>query len=338
MSDEAGFICGFRIASNGQARPLSVEQMAEPGAVEEWTWLHYDVNGSQTADWLRNELQLDDALIDALTSEDARPRTTVMPSGTLVILRGVNMHPDSDPTDMISVRLWVQPERIISTRFRRLLSMQGLRQRCDANEAPPSVGQFIVDLNTALIERMSGVINDLDAEIDSLEESDVAHSVSEFRQRLVAVRQKIIPLRRFLSPQREALSQMLSARVNWLDEWQRGQLREAADRLTRYVEELDAMREKGAVIQDTVATLLSEQMNRNMLVLSVVAAIFLPLGLLTGLLGINVDGMPGSQKAPYAFWIVVGLMLVMAVFEIWLFKKLGLLGDRSSWFRRTKSN
>jgi len=327
MSDEDGLICGFRVGPDAAARPAAVEDAVDPQIAGEWTWLHFDVNGSHTSDWLKSTLKFDDALIDALTSEGARPRATVMSTGTLVVLRGVNLHPHSDPSDMISVRLWVQPNRIISTRFRRLLSVQAMRHRCEANDAPANVGQFIVDLNAGLIERMSGVINDLDEEIDLLEESDSTITVYDLRRRLVAVRQKIVPLRRFISPQRDALSQMLSARVTWLDEWQRGQIREAADRLTRYVEELDAMREKAAIIQDTVATLMAEQMNRTMLILSIVAAIFLPLGLLTGLLGINVAGMPGAETKS-AFWIVVALMVGLTVFEVWLFRKLGLIGPR----------
>jgi zinc transporter len=324
MSDDDGYICGFHIKTDGTTKVASMEDAGATSANDEWTWLHFDVNGSRTHDWLKSELGLDDALIEALTAEGSRPRTTVMTSGTLIILRGVNLHPESDPTDMISVRLWVEPGRIVSSRFRRLLSMQELLRRCEANAAPANVGQFVVDLNLGLIERMSGVIQELDAEIDALEEGNVIESVSDFRQRLVSVRQKIIPLRRFISPQRDALSQMLSARVDWLDEWQRGQIREAADRLTRYVEELDAMREKGSIIQDTVATLMSEQMNRTMLVLSIVAAIFLPLGLLTGLLGINVGGIPGTEWKG-SFWVVVALMGALTVFEIWLFRRLGLI-------------
>ena len=76
---------------------------------------------------------------------------------------------------------------------------------------------------------------------------------------------------------------------------QRGKLRECADSLTRYIEDLDAMREKAVVIQDSVTALLAEQMNRTVLVLSLATATFLPLGLLTGLLGINVAGIPGAE-------------------------------------------
>ena len=68
----------------------------------------------------------------------------------------------------------------------------------------------------------------------------------------------------------------------------------------------------------------AEASNRQMLVLSVVAAIFLPLGLITGLLGINVGGMPGSND-PNAFWAVCVMLVVITAGEIWLFRWMGLL-------------
>lgn len=48
-----------------------------------------------------------------------------------------------------------------------------------------------------------------------------------------------------------------------------------------------------------------------MYVLSVVAAIFLPLGFVTGLLGINVGGIPGTEW-PWSFTVVCVALLVMA--------------------------
>jgi zinc transporter len=61
-----------------------------------------------------------------------------------------------------------------------------------------------------------------------------------------------------------------------------------------------------------------------MLVLSIVAAVFLPLSFLTGLMGMNVAGLPGTVN-PWSFWILVLLMVlaaacIMVVFRIrrWL--------------------
>jgi zinc transporter len=87
------------------------------------------------------------------------------------------------------------------------------------------------------------------------------------------------------------------------------------------VEDLDSGRERASIVQDELTTRLSEKMNRNMYVLSVIAGIFLPLSLLTGLLGINVGGIPGD-KWPWAFTVVTIGLFVVGFVEYFLFRRL----------------
>jgi zinc transporter len=96
-------------------------------------------------------------------------------------------------------------------------------------------------------------------------------------------------------------------------------LREEADRVTRYVEDLDAARERAAVTQEELGNRLSEQLNSRMYVLSVVAAIFLPLGFLTGLFGINVGGIPMAEN-PQGFIDIVLMLLLITGLQVVLFR------------------
>ena len=99
---------------------------------------------------------------------------------------------------------------------------------------------------------------------------------------------------------------------------------EIGDRTLRFVEDLDSARDRAAVAQDELNSRLSEQMNKTMYVLSLVAGIFLPLGLLTGLLGINVGGMPGIESA-WAFSIVCLVLVVTAISQMLFFRRKGWL-------------
>ena len=60
-------------------------------------------------------------------------------------------------------------------------------------------------------------------------------------------------------------------------------------------------------------------MNNRMYVLSVITAIFLPLGFLTGLLGVNVGGIPGGQK-PAAFIVFCLILIILVVLQIVYFR------------------
>jgi len=111
----------------------------------------------------------------------------------------------------------------------------------------------------------------------------------------------------------------MTAKLDLFDDWQRARLREVSDKVTRYVEELDSARERATVVQDELAGRLSDDLNRKMYVLTVIAGIFLPLGFVTGLLGINVGGIPGTE-APWGFALVCALLLLLGLSEYWLFR------------------
>ncbi len=88
----------------------------------------------------------------------------------------------------------------------------------------------------------------------------------------------------------------------------------------RYIEELEALKERAAVIQEEITNRATEAMSNRMYVLSIVATIFLPLGFFTGLLGINVGGIPGTQSN-LAFLIVCVVLIVVVAIQVWVFRK-----------------
>ena len=170
------------------------------------------------------------------------------------------------------------------------------------------------------MERMRHVIDDLEDAVADVEDQVLTSESHQLRTELAAMRRQAISLRRYLAPQREALSRLLTEKIAWLDESDRIRLREVYDQLTRHIEDLDEARDRAAVTQEQLINSLSEQMNNKMYILSIVAAIFLPLGFLTGLLGINVGGIPGADSK-LGFTVFVLLLLGVVAFQIWLFKK-----------------
>jgi zinc transporter len=105
-----------------------------------------------------------------------------------------------------------------------------------------------------------------------------------------------------------------------LNEASRVHVRELTERTSRFVEDIDSARDRAAITQEELNNRLSEQMNKAMYLLSIVAAIFLPLGLITGLLGINVGGIPGAENK-LSFLIVPVFLVVLAVILVGLFKR-----------------
>lgn len=286
------------------------------------TWVHLDANHTNTRAWLEKEIPyyLNPFIIDALLDEETRPRMTQVNNGVLLILRGVNLNKNSVPEDMISIRLWVDEHRIISLRKRHLKAVSDIETKIKQGKGPKDTGEFICTLISRLFERMEPVLSRLDETTDDIEEHILEKANTTLRETIVDVRKKAIIFRRYMAPQREAINGLRMADIKWLQENHKHHLQESYNHITRYVEDLDAIRERAQIVKDELANIITDRLNGNMYVLSVIAAIFLPLGFLTGLLGINVGGIPGAENTD-AFLIFCAVLSAIVVIQILVFKR-----------------
>lgn len=321
MSEEDGLIYAYLLDGEGGGREVGWPEIEAWRAGQGLIWIHLDRVGAKARQWLAQDSGIDPVVRRTLLQEDVRPRALAMGENLLVVLRGVNLNPGADPEDMVGVRVWFEKDRIVSLRHRRIMAVQDLRDGLAEGRGPTGPGEFLCLLAERLIERMSPVVGEIDDRVDRLEEAVLSAHSGELRHTLGEIRREAIGLRRYLAPQRDVIARLPSEQVGWLNNVHRGYLREVADRTLRYVEDLDAARERAAVTQDELNSRLSDQMNKTMYLLTVVAAILLPPSLVTGLLGVNVGGMPGVEH-PWAFTVVVVLLVVLAVLEVILLRRL----------------
>ena len=321
MTEDSGLVAAYLLDGGGGGREIGWAD------IEAWTpgqgalWVHLRRDIDDAIRWLRDKSGLDPLTVDALLAEETRPRSFPVGDGLIVILRGINLNPGADPEDMVSLRMWIDEHRIISVRARRLVAVSDAREMLAAGRGPRGTGEFLTEVAARLVDRMGQVIDDLEDRTDALEDEMLQTESREMRHRLADVRHEAILLRRYLAPQRDAMARLQTENVPWIDDRQKARLREVTDRVVRYIEDLDAVRERASVIQDELTNRLSEQMNRTMYHLTVVASIMLPLGFLTGLLGINVGGIPWADS-PWGFAGVCAVLAAVVGAQVVLFRRL----------------
>lgn len=320
MNDDDGLIAAYLLDGIGGAQAYDWQQILAWRPEAGVLWVHLDYTRDNARRWVREHSGLDPLVADNLLQEETRPRSAPLSDGLLVLLRGVNMNPNAEPEDMVSIRIWANQNRIVTTRHRHLLSVDDLRAAIAAGRGPRGAGEFLVQISDRMVVRMADVIDGIDEHVAELEDQILVFESHRLRPLLADVRRQIISLRRYLAPQREAMARLTQERVEWLSDQDRLRLREVGDRVTRYVEDLDAARDRAAVTQEELNSRLSEQMDRRMYVLSIVAAIFLPLGFVTGLLGINVGGIPGAEFR-YGFLLVCLLLGGLAAVQFWILRR-----------------
>ncbi len=320
MSDT--FICAYTLNGDGSGTALDEAGMASRAEANTPVWVHLSARSAQARRWLENDAQLpDETLIDALMAEDTRPRMQTREDGVLLILRGVNLNENAEPEDMVSIRIWIENRRFISVQLRNLRGVDDMRGRLESGVGPNDVGDLVTTFIEGSIVRLSPVMGDLADGIDELEDRILQMDLSGIREQIVSTRRKAIIFNRFLAPQKDIVQRLTEASISWLDKDNVLRLQEAQNDITRFVEDLQALRERSHSVQDEVANILTERLNRNTYVFSLIAAIFLPLSFLTGLLGINVPGIPGADD-PEAFLVFCGILLAVVVTQVAVFKRL----------------
>lgn len=321
MDEQDGLICAVILDGKGGGTEIAWPEIESWSADQGLLWVHLDRTGARAKDWLRQKSGIDPVICQTMLQEEVRPRVLTVGEAMLVVLRGVNLNPGADPEDMVGVRVWLERDRIVTLRYRRLMAVNDIREALAAGNGPLGPGEFLYRLADGLIDRLGPVVGQLDDRVDQLEDEVLTAQSAQLRTKLGEIRREAIALRRYLAPQRDVMSRLPMEQTGWLQSLHKAHLREIADRTLRYVEDLDAARERAAVTQDELNNRLADQMNKTMYLLTIVAAILLPPSLITGLFGINLGGMPGVEN-PWAFSMVVAAIVVLGVVEVILLRRL----------------
>ena len=313
---------GFRIV-NGEASRVGVEDALEGHA--DLVWVHLSTTAENAQAWLRDEAKLQEYVVDALTATETRPRCEAIGDGAFVNLRGRSDEVLDSSDVLASVRIWAVKGRVFSVTRKPLIAIAEVEKRVERSEIRDP-GDLISAFATAITTDLDPDVAGLGDELDDCEEQLDANRVFELRRAVSKVRVAAIGYKRFLSPQRAALEKLAALPGDWLADDDRLHLSAAADRAARMAEELESIRERSALIHETLTDLRAEQIDNRSLIISVAALVFLPLTFLTGLYGMNVKGLPYAEE-PWAFDAIAGACAVIAVGVVLYF-----VGRH--WFRR----
>lgn len=275
------------------------------------TWLHFQADDEDAQQWLSEVSGLNDVAAGALTAEDTRPRVLRRGDNLLLTLRGASSRlTEGGGQDLVSLRIWTNGHSLISARMQGLAATDCLLSELAAGEGPKSTVELITHWVDLIVDDMSDEVQAIEGEMSRIEEEVLSETGVSSRSDVLMLRKKLIMLRRYIAPQREALARLTTETPTWLDEMSRVRLRDITDRLVRYVEVIDQVSSRASLVQDEIAAQISDSMNRRTYIFTVVAAIFLPLGFITGLLGVNVGGVPGVDDPSAFLQLVIACTLI----------------------------
>ena len=311
-----GFRFALQLDGSGSARLLEWSDL-QNGASRSTVWVHCDYEDPQIQEWLARQ-EIDSLVVEALIAEDSRPRVALYSPGVLVGLRGVNKNPGAAMEDMVSLRVWLDPERIITLSHRSVASVKDIQEQLKIERGPKSTQGLFSELCDRLEWYVSQMIDDYEDQVELIEQSDLAEDHFRRCEAISSLRRRVVTPRRYLSPQRDALSQLAVEPPTWFNERTLMHLKEIRNRLQRHMEDLDAVRDRTVIVQEELQAKVSDQLNARMYIINIFAAVFLPLSFFTGLFGVNLGGIPGAHSEA-AFFLFCGCLLILGAGLMLLF-------------------
>lgn len=321
LATQAGIEPGLRFASllDGHGGCVDLDW----AGVETWQkdrgflWVHLEQDTPEAERWITHHSGLDPLVAEALLAEDSRPRVEAFDDGLLLILRGINLA-EKDEVELVPVHIWIDSHRLISLRERAhaLNALRDIRLALTAGRGPRTAGRLLVQVAEKTARDMEPVLDELNREVEELEDHCMRIGSAELRQTLSEVRRRAIHLRRYLGPQRDALYRLRNEDTPLLDERDRLRLRGTIDRVVRHIEDLDACRDRTLILHEDLTAQLSEKIAQTSNRLTGLAALLLPPGIIAGMLGANIGGIPGEND-PYAFIELLVIVIVLVLVQ-WL--------------------
>jgi len=221
---------------------------------------------------------------------------------------------------MISIRMWFKDNVIITTRRHDILAIEDVKCFIEEGKGPRSKGDFLTMITERVYARMESQIEDLEDCVSMVEEKIAIDMEQDVARDIGTIRRRNTEFRRHIIPQKLVLDHLIKSKVKWLAEESIESLIESHDIVTRYSEDLNDIQVRVQIINEEIRHLQANQLNKTTFMFSVAATIFLPLTFFTGLMGINVGGMPGLDNNA-GFWVVVVFCVLIFIALIFLFRK-----------------
>ena len=175
----------------------------------------------------------------------------------------------------------------------------------------------IVDNYMVIVERIGGKIEDIEDEILADPTQEVLQKINDYKREMNYLRKSIRPAREFIVQLARLDSELIREQTTPF-------LKDLQDLITQTTEVIDTYREMLSDHLNIYNTGVSNKLNEIMKILTIFAAIFIPLTFIAGIYGTNFEYLP-ELHFKYSYFIFWGFMILVAFFMLRFFKRKGWL-------------
>jgi magnesium transporter len=297
------------------ARPREPAELSAAGL----TWIHLDSPTLDAAQALAERFGWHPLDVEDVLSRRQRPKVDdYADEGYLfAVLHFPAYDPNVQRLNAVELDVFVGPDYLVTLPGADLKPLSRLFARCEEDERyreqlfSKGSGRLLYEVLDDLFDYCFPILDKIGHKLDSLEDDVFEGRSDEVVRDLSNAKQEIISYRKIIKPERSTLRLLERHVERFLPEELEEYFDDIVDAAERIWDLLDNYKEVIEALEDTNESVINHRQNDILRILTVFSVILLPLTLISGIFGMNVD-FPGFDT-PWAFWTIFGVMVAAAV-------------------------
>src|SRR5215217_6647262 len=288
-----------------------VEIVEAPGL----KWINIERPRQIDLAWLQERFEFHPLDYEDVVSRNQRPKVDAYDDYLFIVLHFPRYDKQVGRLNAAELDLFVGPDYIITLPNEPLQPVEYLFERCKASEElresmfSKGSGFLLYKIVDDCVDSQFPMLRKIGNKLERVEQEIFEGNSAEVVRDISNVKQEIINFRKVVRPQRAAFRDLETPGMRFMAE--ELYYEDITDASERVWDMLENYKEVVEALEDTNESALAHRTNETFRVLTAISVIVLPLTLVASIFGMNVH-VPGESDTT-AFWLVLGLMLVMLV-------------------------
>ncbi len=184
----------------------------------------------------------------------------------------------------------------------------------------PSASMVLYYILDRIILRNYDVISSLEAYADKIEINILKSPSQEQLDELIHQRRQVYKIRKYLNPLRYIGDNLISNENNIIEVSNIEYFKSLNNKIEKLLLSIESLFQGLALVREAFESEISNKTNELVKIFTLIASIFLPLNLITSMYGMNFENIP-FVKLKYGYYLINGIMLLISLGLLYLFKK-----------------
>lgn len=290
-----------------------------------YVWVDLDQPTPDEAKVLSDAFHFHQLAIEDALSELHHPKIESYGDYLYVILHGIDFHASEHRFTTKDIDFFLGSQFLVTVHpgVSRSIGKVGVVCSRDSRMLGEGPGMLLYRIVDTMVDNYRPEVDKLSEKLDKLEKEVFERPNTQMARRILNFKKDISSLRQTVLPQRDVVGRLARREFPMISEQLAYGFRDVHDHLVRLSDEAMFSQDRITSILDAHLSAVSNQLNQVMKVLTIIATLFMPLTVLTGMYGMNVPlpHLPGGEHAQ--FWWVCGIMFALSAAMLGYFRKKG---------------